>query len=415
MNRYLLATALTLCTVVGTTQSATISSIQDVTLLSGSPLHIPLNGLNANGQTLTFSATSSNALVSTFIPENNRSMRISVPTFGDMVFELFEQRAGRVTDHIIDLAQSGFYDGVIFHRILDEFVIQGGDPTGTGSGGSSLGDFDDQFHVDLQHNRTGLLSMAKTTDDTNDSQFFITDVDPTSSTPGPRHLDANHSIFGLLTSEDTVRQNISDVAVDGSGRPDTNVVMESVEIFVDNENAVLMLKAPENTSGNADITVTVTDDVGVQSQVTFHVTVQPDTINSAPFLADIPAITTDVDTQVIFQLESLDAEGDSAFYLDEVALADNFLPVPVMSHDDLDYEVVFSGDDAGRVTVTPKNGLTGTFFITVATAVSVNAVDYQVVPITIGAPAAAATPEPSTMGLVAVGLMSLLRRRQRSA
>ena len=69
-----------------------------------------------------------------------------------MVFQLFEGRAPRATEQIITLANDGFYDGIIFHRVIDEFVIQGGDPTGTGSGGSDLGDFDDQFHVDLQHN-----------------------------------------------------------------------------------------------------------------------------------------------------------------------------------------------------------------------------------------------------------------------
>jgi cyclophilin family peptidyl-prolyl cis-trans isomerase len=81
-------------------------------------------------------------------------------------------------------------------------VIQGGDPTGTGSGGSPLGDFDDQFHVDLQHNRTGILSMAKSFDDTNDSQFFITEG-------AQRHLDFNHSIFGILVEGESVRQSIS--------------------------------------------------------------------------------------------------------------------------------------------------------------------------------------------------------------
>ncbi len=106
---------------------------------------------------------------------------IDVEGFGKMVFELFEDEAPRVVEQIMTLAEDGFYDGLKFHRILNGFVIQGGDPNGDGTGGSDLPDFDDQFDVDLQHNRTGILSMAKTTDDTNNSQFFITE-DPS------RHL-----------------------------------------------------------------------------------------------------------------------------------------------------------------------------------------------------------------------------------
>ena len=163
----------------------TLAAIDHVDLLSGSPLHIPLDGFD--GDVLTFTAESSDPNVTTFIPDGNRSMRIAVEHFGTMTFELFEDRVDRVTDHIIELAESGFYDNVIFHRVIDGFMIQGGDPTGTGTGGSELGEFDDQFHVDLQHTRSGLLSMAKSADDTNDSQFFITEAET-------RWLDFNHSI-----------------------------------------------------------------------------------------------------------------------------------------------------------------------------------------------------------------------------
>ena len=122
-----------------------------------------------------------------------------------MVFQLFEDKAPRPTGRVIELAQDGFYDGIIFHRVIKDFVIQGGDPTGTGTGGSTLGDFDDQFHVDLQHNREGLLSYAKSTDDTNDSQFFVT-------LGATRHLDFNHSIFGILTEGYHVLEAIGNTA-----------------------------------------------------------------------------------------------------------------------------------------------------------------------------------------------------------
>jgi len=174
----------------------TLAAIADVELLSGSPLVIPLDGFDADGDVLSFTATSTNANVTTSIPDSNRSMRISVRSAdgaieGDMVLELFEDRVPRVTGRIIELAQSGFYDGVIFHRVIDGFMIQTGDPTGTGSGGSDYPDFDDQFDVDLQHNTTGVLSMAKSSDDTNNSQFFIVDDGlrlPAASRLQPQHL-----------------------------------------------------------------------------------------------------------------------------------------------------------------------------------------------------------------------------------
>ncbi len=351
----------------------TLEPIGDVTLLSGSPLHIPLDGFEPRGQALSFTATSNSELVSTFITKGNRSMRITAAGFGDLVFELFENRAPRVTRRIIRLAESAFYNGVIFHRVINDFVIQGGDPTGTGAGGSALGPFDDQFHVDLQHNRTGLLSMAKTDDDTNDSQFFITE--------GPsRQLDFNHSIFGLLVEGEDVRDTISGVPVGTGDRPITDVVMEAVRIFKDNQNAVLMLSAPEGTSGQATVTVTATSPDGAQISRTFLVTVSADTVDSDPFLADIAPVTTKVDTPVTFQLRAIDVEVDAAFFLDEAGLDSNGLPVPARAHADLDYTVDF---DTGSVTVTPRNGLQGVHSITVAVARFVTAVDYQVVPITI--------------------------------
>ena len=243
--------------------------------------------------------------------------------------------------------------------------------------------------------------MAKTADDTNDSQFFITDVKPGSPVVGPRHLDFNHSVFGLLTSDDTVRQDISDVEVPNvpanhpdSGRPVTDVVMESVDIFVDNENAVLMLKAPQGASGETDITVTVTDDTGEQSQTTFHVTVQPDEFsleldpvnnpgvltefnNSPPFLADIPTLRTLEGTPVTFKLTGIDVEGDP-FTFDG----------NTVSNEDGQVHYTAALSPQGEVTVTPEPGFTGTVQIDVRVGApgntDVNLIDNQRVTIHVG-------------------------------
>jgi cyclophilin family peptidyl-prolyl cis-trans isomerase len=365
--RFLRGLGLVLLPAVAVAQP-TLPAIGEVQILGGSPL---LLTLDAEGEgALTFSVQTSDALVTATVLADNRSLRMQVAGFGEMVFELFDFAARRVTDRIVELADSGFYNGVIFHRVIDNFVIQGGDPTGTGTGGSPLDDFDDQFHVDLQHNRTGILSMAKSFDDTNDSQFFITEG-------AQRHLDFNHSIFGILVEGESVRDNISAVPVGAEDRPVTNVRIESARSFVDEENAVVLLKAPEGVTGAADVTVIVRDASGQEARQTFRVNVTPDAIDSPPFLADIPELTTRVDTPLSYQLQALDVEDStSARYLDQTGLASNGLAVPVQANPNLQYRVDFV---TGLVTITPTNGLTGRQLLTVATGVSVNAVDYQVV------------------------------------
>ena len=375
-----------------TGNSPTFVTIPTQALLSGSPLMVPVDGTDLDGGTLTYTATISNdtaGLTATFRPRNG-ALKISVANFGDMLFDTFDDLTPRVTEHIKQLANNNFFDGIIFHRVLNNFVIQGGDPTGTGSGGSTLGQFDDQFNVDLQHNRTGLLSMAKTTDDTNDSQFFITE--------GPqRHLDFQHSIFGVLVEGESVRDAISNVAVNASGRPNTNVTMTSVDVVQDNENSVLMLKAPEGATGAADVTVRVTDADGNFFEQTFRVTVTADTIVANPFLNDVPAIRTLKNTPITFPLSVQDADpnpgGAANKFLSQATLSANTFLVPYTANaSKLSYAVNF---DTGSTTVTPFTNFVGTEKITVATAFQAGAptgssassrsstVDYQVVPIEI--------------------------------
>jgi hypothetical protein len=113
---------------------------------------------------------------------------------------------------------------------------------------------------------------------------------------------------------------------------------------------------------------------------TFEVQIQPDTIDSPPFLADIPPLTGTVDTPLTFSLEAIDVEGQPSFFLDQNTLAANGLSAPVLAPADLVYSVDF---DTGVVTLTPRNGLAGTHPFTVATGVSPAAIDYQVVTVTL--------------------------------
>lgn len=110
---------------------------------------------------------------------------------GDMIIELFAEKTPKTVNNFVFLAREGFYNGVIFHRVIADFMAQGGDPTGTGTGGPGYR-FEDEFHPELKHDKPGILSMANAGPGTNGSQFFITHV------PTP-HLNNRHSVFGQVT------------------------------------------------------------------------------------------------------------------------------------------------------------------------------------------------------------------------
>lgn len=119
---------------------------------------------------------------------------------GEMVFDLFTAQAPRTVNNFVFLAREGYYDGVIFHRVIDDFMAQTGDPTGTGRGGPGY-QFGDEFHPDLRHDAPGILSMANAGPNTNGSQFFITHV----ATPW---LDGKHTVFGKLREGEDVLMSI---------------------------------------------------------------------------------------------------------------------------------------------------------------------------------------------------------------
>jgi cyclophilin family peptidyl-prolyl cis-trans isomerase len=109
---------------------------------------------------------------------------------GDFVIELYAGQAPKTVNNFVFLARDHFYDGVTFHRVIKDFMAQGGDPTGTGMGGPGY-KFADEFHPALRHNSAGILSMANAGANTNGSQFFIT------YGPTP-HLDNRHTVFGKV-------------------------------------------------------------------------------------------------------------------------------------------------------------------------------------------------------------------------
>jgi peptidyl-prolyl cis-trans isomerase B (cyclophilin B) len=142
-------------------------------------------------------------------------------THGTIELELFDGEAPKTVENFKTLAQDGFYDGVVFHRVIPDFMIQGGDPTGTGSGGPGY-QFEDEFN---EHKiERGALAMANAGPNTNGSQFFIVTAD---ACPW---LDGKHTVFGRVTSGMEVADAISELDRDRNDRPREEVRIESVSV-----------------------------------------------------------------------------------------------------------------------------------------------------------------------------------------
>jgi cyclophilin family peptidyl-prolyl cis-trans isomerase len=140
---------------------------------------------------------------------------------GPIAVELYPDAAPKTVENFAKLARDGFYDGVIFHRVIPDFMIQGGDPTGTGSGGPGYS-FEDEIN---EHKVTrGALAMANAGPNTNGSQFFIVTAD---ACPW---LDGKHTVFGRVTDGMDVADKISELPRDSGDRPREDAVMERVEL-----------------------------------------------------------------------------------------------------------------------------------------------------------------------------------------
>ncbi|MBG9989043.1 peptidylprolyl isomerase [Aerococcaceae bacterium DSM 111176] len=171
---------------------------------------------------------------------------------GDIKLALFEEEAPLTVKNFVDLAKNGYYDGIIFHRVIKDFMIQGGDPTGTGMGGESIygGSFQDEFSTNV-FNIRGALSMANAGPNTNGSQFFIVTnsnvpanmvgqmeqagypeeiIQAYTEQGGTPWLDHRHTVFGhVVEGMDTV-EAIESVKVNASDKPDEDIIIESITV-----------------------------------------------------------------------------------------------------------------------------------------------------------------------------------------
>lgn len=184
--------------------------------------------------------------------QNAKGPKATIQTnHGDIVVQLFPEQAPKAVENFVALAQQGYYDGIIFHRVIPDFMIQGGDPTGTGAGGqSSFGhEFEDEFSNEV-FNMKGALSMANAGPNTNGSQFFIvsnehvqadmlgsmaqagytSEVIEAYKQGGTPWLDHRHTVFGQVETGMDVVEEISNVARDMQDKPDKDVTIKTIVI-----------------------------------------------------------------------------------------------------------------------------------------------------------------------------------------
>lgn len=314
-------------------------------LPAGKTLIVPIASQDPSGGAVSYAFSTDNPAVTI---QNQHSsdknyLLVDVAGFGQLEFQLFNDTTPDTASLIAGLVKSEFYDGLTFHRIVPNFVIQGGDPAGTGSGNVGF-TFDDEFNLNSIFSGSGQLAMANSGKDTNGSQFFVT-------LGTQRILDFNHTIFGQLVRGFDVLQAIDQVPTDSNNKPLTPVVITSAKIVQDNTDAVITLSTTAAAGASANLTITATGSDGSVATETVKVSVVADVnssntpINDPPILGPIGDQVTPVNTPLVFNLTGSDLENDS-----------------------LDFEALLQGSSAtnatatvsgSQVTITPNNNFKG--------------------------------------------------------
>ena len=300
-------------------------SVRDISMPAGRTFTQPLDGSDPQGAPLSFSIVSiSDAHLGASLTNGNRSLRLAMlgqdgtgsNVTGDVVLELFEDLTPITSGRIIQLVNSGYYDGLTFHRVIQNFMAQGGDPLGNGLGGSGQ-TLDDELVSTLSFTGFGQLAMANAGHDTGDSQFFITDpnlVLGDATRPPPRWLDFGYTIFGQMTHGfDVLTRLMSTSVIASNNMPVSPVVISRATVFTNTQAAVLRLQAAPGFAGTVTVVVQASNSSGLSTQQTFHVSVVPNTLNDPPILGPVPAnLTTTANTPVGFVLSAADVDGDLA-------------------------------------------------------------------------------------------------------
>jgi cyclophilin family peptidyl-prolyl cis-trans isomerase len=319
----------------------------NISMPSGRTFQMPLTGSDPDGLPLKYSATVSNkkGVTAALAPSSNRSLVLNVSGVnsnnqaftGNVVLQLFEDLTPHTTARIIDLVNSNFYNGLLFFRVISNFVAQAGGATNDLNFSSGV-TFDDEYVKTLTYVGFGQLAMANrasptgqnSTHDSNDSQFFITDVDLSVGNPtnvSPEFLNFEQPIFGQLTSGFDVFSEIMSTPVGAnpsSGEdslPLSNVVINTATIITNSQDGVLRLTAAAKFTGVVNVTVSATNAENQVATEMFSVKVIVDTNNNSPaFLGPIPSnIVLTQNTVASFILQTTDIDGDHVLIADGYA------------------------------------------------------------------------------------------------
>ena len=326
-------------------------------VLTGTALTLPIDGYDTDSDAVTITVITSNPAVTAYVPTANRYAELNFVTYdgidmGNILVQLFDDRAALAVERFVTLATNQvlpdgtldpagtpYYTDVVVHRVIPDFMIQTGDAqNGDGTGGSPLGDFPDEFDPDLNFSQPGVLALANSGPDTNDSQFFITD--------GPTPwLDQVHVIFGQMISGLAVYDYLINLPRDANNRPNDPALLRSVTLVDSPQDGTVTLTAAPGFAGEVDVNIRLEDAEGNYSEHVFTLTV----------LGDRPEIDDPGD---------LSAQPGQLNFYTVNAVDDGALPIVTTASASLANVAINWNGDTGQLQLYTPADLTGMFTIT---------------------------------------------------
>ncbi len=355
--------------------------LADLNVPGNKSLIVPLSSTTSDLSAVNYTTTSTSEGIKTTILSGGTFIKMNVAGYGDLTFKLFDELAPETVGKIKSLVSTGFYDGLTFHRVIKNFMIQGGDPKGNGTGGTGS-TFSDEFNANAIFSGSGQLALANSGKDTNSSQFFVT-------TSPQRSLDFNHTIFGQLVDGFDVLNTIQNVNTSKTDVPIMPVVVSRAMVVQDNSDAVMIVQVPEGTPAS-QLTVKATSTDGESSQQTINVFTYKDPINDPPILGKIADLATPLNQPVTFSVPASDLENDP-------------LEINVVAMNNADKVSITTNGSA--VTITPVQGFSGEVNLAVGVKQTGAAArgstpspwDTQVVKLTVQPPPISVTPVNNTV------------------
>jgi cyclophilin family peptidyl-prolyl cis-trans isomerase len=288
-----------------------IDPISVITVPAGRTYQLPVTAVWAGSAgSLTYTASTSTGLSASVRPASNTWVDMKVvPSIGTMRFALFDDAVPNTVRRIRGLINSEYYVGLSFHRVISGLLAQGGDPSGSGSGGAQSR-FDDEYNPSLQFTGYGQLAMANVPassdglpKDQNSSQFFVTQVPQ-------RDLDFNFTLFGqLVRGTNQLKALTALPVVEGTERPQIPPTVSALKVISNTTDAVIQLQA-NDAVGDRTLTITATAPDGSTHSRTVTVKVVPNVVDSPPILSPVADVRAQEGSRVTIPLSAVDLEGD---------------------------------------------------------------------------------------------------------